>query len=343
MTDGKRHRKRRLTGLLVVLPLLAGGFVFFTITQYQASVVGFEQSRFGQSSAKQLAAQVASYVMEDNLLSLNVIVAQLTRDEPLQFVAIYDESNQLIAQSGKEELTNTSYTAEVTFQDSLVGRVRVTVSHAETHVQLLGWVLLALAAGYSFLVWRFTTSITNWINHDTGSETVAIQVIETPTQTDDSPTEECILVVRIRPARHLDQHFDKFFEAANLYGGIVEQTTPEELVIHFNNPDAMFMATCSGLLIQKIADKVDGKVAFGGTLDLLNEEPEKIRKAASYLASIAEGNLIAAAHGYSLLSERVEVQPFHHALVDSKGLLRIAGLNNPDLLNNQANQLATSG
>ncbi len=102
------------------------------------------------------------------------------------------------------------------------------------------------------------------------------------------------------------------------------------------------MATCSGLLIQKIAAKVDGKIAFGGTLDLLNEEPEKIRKAASYLASIAEGNLIAAP-GYSPLSDRVELQSFHHALVDSKGLLRIAGLINPDLLNNQASQLATPG
>ena len=235
MTDGKRPRKRRLTALLIVLPLLAGGLVFFTITQYQARVVELEQSRFGQSSARQLAAQVASYVVEDNLLSLNVIVAQLTRNEPLQFVAIYDESNQLIVQSGKEERTNTSYTAEVTFQDSLVGRVRMTVSHAETDKQLLGWILLMLAAGYSFLVWRFATSITSWVNHETQSEPVATQVLETPPQTDHSPTEECILVVRIRPARHLEQHFDKFFKAANLYGGIVEQTTPEELVIHFDS------------------------------------------------------------------------------------------------------------
>ena len=342
MTDGKRPRKRRLTALLVVLPLFAGGLVFFTITQYQARVVELEQSRFGQSSARQLAAQVTSHVVEDNLVSLNVILAQLTRNEPLQFVAIYDESNQLIVQSGKEERTNTSYTAEVTFQDSLVGRVRMTVSHAETDKQLLGWILLMLAAGYSFLVWRFATSITRWVNLETQSEPVASQVLETPPQTNHGPTEECILVVRIRPARHLEQHFDKFFKAANLYGGIVEQTTPEELVIHFDRSDAMYMATCSGLLIQKIAAKVNGKIAFGGTLDLLNEEPEKIRKAASYLASIAEGNLIAA-QGYSPLSDRVELQSFHHALVDSKGLLRIAGLINPELLNNQASQLATPG
>ncbi len=342
MTNGKRHRKRRLTALLVVIPLLAGGLVFLSISQFQARLVEVEQSRFGQSSARQLAAQVAGYVVEDKLLSLNVIVAQLTRDEPLQFVAIYDESNQLIAQSGKEERTNTSYTAEVTFQDSLVGRVRVTVSHAATNLHWLGWVLFVIAMVYSVLVWRFTTPIINWINHDTRAGSIERQGTDAPLQADDGSTEECILVVRIRPAQRLDQHFDKFFKAANLYGGIVEQTTPEELVIHFDSPDAMYMATCSGLLIQKIADIVDGKIAFGGTLDLLNEEPEKTRKAASYLASIAEGNLIAA-HEFSLLSERVELQPFHHALVDSKSLLRIVELNNPDLLNYQASQLAAAG
>jgi hypothetical protein len=339
MTDGKCHIKRRLTALLVSLPLAAGLLVFLAITQYQGRVVELEQSRFGESSARQLAAQVANHVVEDNLLSLNVIVAQLTRDEPLQFVAIYDESNHLIAQSGKEEQTDTSYTAEVTFQDSLVGRVRLTVSHAETNMLLLIWFLLVLAAGYSFLVWRFKTSIASWVIHEPQSKPVAAQVIETPPQTDDDLTEECILVVRVRPARHLERHFDKFFQAANLHGGIVEQTTPEELVIHFDSPDAMYMATCSGLLIQKIAAKVKGKIAFGGTLDLINEEPEETRKAASYLASLAEGNLIAA-HCYSALSDRVELQPFHHALVDSKGLLRVSGLTDAQLLNNQANQLA---
>ena len=342
MTDGKSPRKRRLIALLLVLPILAGGLVFSSVTQYQARAVELEQSRFGQSSARQLAAQVASYVVEDNLLSLNVIVAQLTRNEPLQFVAIYDESNQLIVQSGREERTNASYTAEVTFQDSLVGRVRMTVSHAKTSKKLLGWILLMLAAGYCFVLWRFETSITLWVNQETQPQAATTEILETPQQIDHGPTEECILVVRIRPARHLEQHFDKFFKAANLYGGIVEQTTPEELVIHFDSSDAMYMATCSGLLIQKIAAKVNGKIAFGGTLDLINEEPEKIRKAASYLASIAEGNLIAA-HGYLPLSDRVELQPFHHALVDSEGLLRIAGLINPDLLNNQATQLTKPG
>ena len=340
MTDGKRHRKRRLTALLVVLPLLTGAIVFLAITQYQSAAQKLEQSRFGQSSARQLAAQVASDVVEGNLLTLNVTVAQLTRNEPLEFVGIYDESNQLIAQSGKEARAHTSYTAEVTFQDSLVGRVRVTVLHTETNLLLLGWILLGLGAAYSFLVWRFTASISRWINHEPQSQQANGLVIETPPQAYQGPSEECILVVRIRPARHLKQHFDKFFKAANLYGGIVEQTTPEELVIHFDSPDAMYMATCSGLLIQKIAAKVNGKVAFGGTLDLLNEEPKKIRKAASYLASIAQGNLIATDE-YSLLSDRVEIQSFHHALVDSNSLIKIEGLIDPDLLNHQASQLAT--
>ena len=83
MPDGKCHKKRRLAGLLVSLPLFAGWLVFFSITQYQGRVVELEQSRFGESSARQVAAQVANHVIEDNLLSLNVILAQLTRNEQI--------------------------------------------------------------------------------------------------------------------------------------------------------------------------------------------------------------------------------------------------------------------
>ena len=335
MTDGVRDTKRRLTTILIALPLLAGGLVFFTITQHQQGAIETEQSRFGHSSARQLAAQVAGYVVERDILPLNVLVTHLTRDEPLQFAAIYDESNRLIAQSGKEQRNNSSYTAEVTFQDSLIGRVRITVSPTKTDSRLPALLLILLGAGYSLLIRRFSPLIHSWIDQEPTPVPVDNQVNFSQ---DTGPTEECILVVRIRPARHLEQHFDKFFQAANLYGGIVEQTTPEELVIHFDSADAMYMATCSGLLIQKIANKVNGKIIFGGTLDLLDEEPDEIRKAASYLASIAEGNLLVAG-GDSHLSGRVELQSFHHALVDSKRLLRIAGLTDPELLNLQAREL----
>ena len=145
-------------------------------------------------------------------------------------------------------------------------------------------------------------------------------------------------MIRIKPARHLETHFDKFYQAAMLYGGIVEQTTTEELVIHFESYDAMYKATCTGLLIQQIANRVNSNISFGGTLDLLGDEPDKIRKSASYLASIAEGDLIVAANDPGI-TDRVELQRFHHALVDSDNLSRIAGLINQELLEEQASQL----
>ena len=89
------------------------------------------------------------------------------------------------------------------------------------------------------------------------------------------------------------------------------------------------------------ASKLKDKFTFGAFLDIVSHEPEKMRKAASYLASLSEGHLIAQAD-FLRLSDRVGFQSFHHPLIDSEGLLKVDGLNNPSLLNHQANQLAAS-
>ena len=337
----KQRKKLRLWALLILPPFIASSIILFASVLQQKNIFEREQSLFGQSSAKQVARQIGNDLIENNLLSLQVILTRLSRDEPIGLVAVYDENDKLIAQSGEEGETDVSYESEVTFQDSLIGRVRITLSHSQPNTIFLAWTLLLIAASHSIFVWKFFDSITLWIEKGKKTNTVSDKNIEPLNETDKEPTSDCILVVRIRPARQLEKHFDKFFKAANLHGGIVEQTTPEELVIHFESRAAMYMATYSGLLIQKVANKLKDKITFGAFLDLVSEEPEKMRKAASYLASLSEGHLIAQ-NRFLKLSDRVGLQSFHHPLIDSEGLLKVEGLSNPDLLNHQANQLAAS-
>ena len=118
---------------------------------------------------------------------------------------------------------------------------------------------------------------------------------------------------------------------------------------------ALYLGGASGyltagvFLLAGVTDWADGFLArqlneespFGAFLDLVSHEPEKMRKAASYLASLSDGHLIAQAD-FLRLSDRVGFQSFHHPLIDSEGLLKVDGLTNPDLLNHQANQLAAS-
>ena len=341
--------RQKLIALLALLPLLTGLVIGLGFNQAAQNSINGEQAAYGQSTAVQVADHLADYVIEGDILSLNVISSRLTRETSLVFVAVYDDNNRLVAQSGKAPRGTETYAADITFQDSLVGGVRVAVTHSSYHP---GPVVVAFVVVYllylAMLVW-FMPVIEGWLFSVTGSA-ASTDTEDRPRETDDAlmpeilhgPRQECILVIRIRPARHLESHFDKFHQAAILYGGIVEQTTTEELVIHFDSQDAMYMATCTGLLIQQIARRINSNISFGGTLDLLGDEPDKVRKSASYLASIAEGDLIFAANDPGI-SDRVELQSFRHALVDADNLSRIAGLINQELLDSQANHLVMQG
>lgn len=339
--------RQKFIALLALLPLLTALVLGTAFDRLASESIELEQAAYGESTAAQVADHLADYVIEGDVLSLNVISSRLTREASLAFVAVYDDNNRLIAQSGKPGSNNVTYAADITFQDSLVGSVRVAVAHSEyTPAPVITGFVITYLAYLALLIW-LAPAIQDWLfnleastkQEDKDSQQAADDATD-QLHVDKAigPKQECILVIRIRPARHLEKHFDKFYQAAMLYGGIVEQTTTEELVIHFDSHDALYMATCTGLLIQQIASRVNSNISFGGTLDLLGEEPDKIRKSASYLASIAEGDLIVAANDPGI-TDRVELQTFHHSLVDSENLARIAGLTNQELLDSQANQL----
>lgn len=344
MAETHSSVRQKLIALLALIPLLTALVVGLSVDSMARDTITREQAEFGRAMATQVADHMAEYVVDGDVLSLNVIASRLTREASLASVAVYDGDNALIAQGGKASRGDETYAADITFQDSLAGSVRVTVLHSDYSVTLLvSGFIIAYLAYLICLIWFFPV-VESWLFRIRQAPSdpelpKPEDYTEATPEIDEGPKQECILVIRIRPARHLKAHFEKFYQAANLYGGIVEQTTTEELVIHFESHDALYMAACAGLLIQQIATRVHNNISFGGTLDRLGDEPDKIRKSASYLASIAEGDLIVAASD-SGMNDRVDMQSFRHALVDSDKLSRIAGLKDQMLLDSQADQLA---
>ena len=339
MTDVNSRGRNRLFTIMILLPAITAVIVASGFYQHLQFQLQQEQSSYGHSVSRLMASQLAQSVVDDDIVSLNVLVTQLTTNEPIEFIAVYDDSNQLLVQSGRERAGAGSYSSEITFQDSLVGFVTVSVSHVSFSGLTVIAILLALASAYVIAVWRLLPGMHQWLD---GTELPEQPEAETESNLAPEPEgaiQQCFLVIRIRPARHMSSHFEKFYQAAKLYGGVVEQTTGEELLVHFDGPDALFMAACAGLLIRQIAERLSQHITFGGTLDMVGEEPEKMRKAASYLASISEGDLLVAG-GEDLIADRVDLQSFHHALIDSEDLVKISALNNQDLLNAQADQLA---
>lgn len=327
----------RLTLTAAVPALLLSLLIAASLFIAYDTNISEQQQLYGQATVEQLSEQFATHLVDEDILSINVLAKRSAKTGQLAFIAIYDAGNNLLAQSGRESAGVRSFTREITFQDSLVGSIRIVLTEVPGISPLLV-VLWLLAAGLLLgLVYIFGPGLLS----PAAAPQVQAADAEPVLLVTDGPVEECILVVRIRPARHLAKHFNRFFEAARLYQGIVEQTTPEELVIHFEGPDASYMAACTGLLIRQLAGRIGGNISFGGTLNLIGDEPEKIRKAASYLASIAEGELLLAGTIESL-GNRADLQSFHHSLVDSRDVKRVASVISQRMLDDQAMELSAS-
>ena len=328
MATNDSGTRRRLITLLALLPLVPALITAALFHHRAATTLEASASSYGQSTAHQIAGQVAAHLVEADLLSLTVIASRMTREEPVRFVAIYDDKDRLVAQSGKSGHGIAIHTADVTFQDSLVGRVQVMVADEGYSVNsLIRGLVLVWLIWLVLIYWR-AEAIFIWLGKSKGTANKGSAGKEKPRTTEVAeagPIQECIAVIRIKPAHHLESHFDSFYQAASLHGGIVEQTTPEELVIHFEGRDAIYLAICTGLLIQQTASQISGNISFGSALGMSGDKPDKVRKSTSYLASIAEGELILASDVPDIKS-RVQLQPFHHMLVDSDSLFRIVGL-----------------
>ncbi len=327
----------RLVQLFAGPPIVIGLIVFFILSIDFQKRSTQQQQYFGEAAAAQLSNFVVQYVITDDILSLNVITAEINENIQVSSVAIYNENDDLIAQSGREADNATFFTKEIIFQDSVIGYVRVSTHDASIANHALLVLPVTIVLGLVSVAWLRPEWIVNWLYNRPVSQTENIPDVRIRETIRKDP--ESFLVVRIRPAQHLARHFAQFFQAAKQFNGIVEQTTPEELVIHFEGEDSMFAAASTGVLFQQMSKMLNGNMTFGGTLDLAEEDSNKRLKAASYLASIAKDDLIIA-RGEELLGNRATLKTFHHSLVDSKNLRLISEIKNKNDLLQYASTLS---
>ena len=157
--------EKRLLLLLVTPPLLAASLVYLATT-YEFTRLFDRQQRFhGDAIADQTAELVTQYVVDGDMLSLNVMIRRLTDNEQLEFAAIYDDNDQLILQAGREHKGQMSFTKELTFQDSTVGRIRVTVQPVADSFWRLPLTAFAIFA-YALVAWRYAPQIRAWLTEE---------------------------------------------------------------------------------------------------------------------------------------------------------------------------------
>lgn len=143
--------------LIACLLLFIGMSLIWLISHFNSRVTLQEQAdSLGETLARQTALLVTELVLSNDMISMNVLLNELTRNAPISQVAVFNVDDQVLAISGSSvSIANLnpsggdrvlgSYIAPIALQDSLAGYVRV---HLDQQYILSGqsrhfWMMLA--------------------------------------------------------------------------------------------------------------------------------------------------------------------------------------------------------
>ena len=123
--------RKMLAGILVYVMVTGALMGLANLFQLEA-LTKQEQDSLGQALLAQLAETVRDPLLENDIISLQVIIDQLVNQTPqVERVSVYDSRNRLLAQSqshfGSENKLN-AYTAPVTVDNTITGQVRLELN-----------------------------------------------------------------------------------------------------------------------------------------------------------------------------------------------------------------------
>lgn len=323
-----------------------------------------QANNFGQTTADLLAVSCEEYLITGDLLSLNVLLSELVSKQHFNHASIYSADNRLLAEAGTADWAGDRvYTAEIHYQDSIAGHLRVALAQTArrkasaatiTIIIISNLFLLAVVA---LLVHKSGGRISAFLHrlHDQDTSTQTDELVqvdgENQTSAEHSVTvcRFSILVIKLKPARVAQQFKHALNQAISLYNGdILQQKDDEVVTIFAADSDHCFQAICTALVIQSLAHdlspglKLSAGIHCGRDLD----EQDAIKKHAIYLASLGSVNLLASqdVNRHGQIRNRVETSEFHSALAPDSKVFAIASLQDgyQTLIKQQAMQLNQS-
>lgn len=315
-----------------------------------------QNTHFSRVLTSYLAMTSAQYLVNRDLLGINLVLNRMHKDGVLDFASIYDVNDQLVAQVGQRRNDASVFSYQITFQDSTAGYIQVGYASSESEtlvtnlvITLLGFHLM-LSAMVFFLVWF-------------QGDLLAILVLNKPRvqATDKEQDEElfipepvnsegALMVIKLIPSRLTDTHKDLLVSAVNLYGGKVDNHQ-EDLSFQFRQDNATFSASCSGLLTCKLIEALGPplkiKVGLHWSDDIVDEPDDQHMKHTSYLASIGEQTVLASKRFIDVATEKlsaaprdgIRYEPYRSSLAPDGEVFEVLLDSNQALIKSQAEQL----
>lgn len=191
--------KYRLALAFSLLFIVMFGVLWLTLKLLLDQTLSQQTRTLGDILAKQTAASVTELVLANDLLGLNVVLGELSREPGISSVTVTDVDGRTLATTLESHAgpLGPRYDAPITLQEAVAGRVLVTLDEellsnplARPHTLFYGLVILGLCC-IGWLSWTLSRR---------NSEAVygLIDLVEHPPAADED------LILHAQPSRELD-------------------------------------------------------------------------------------------------------------------------------------------
>jgi len=167
----KKSRISRKFSFAVCLLVLLAMCIFWLVTNYNTQNLLRQQAdRLGQTLAQQTAIQLTELVLANDLISMNVVLNNLTRNSSIAEVRVLNVSNEVIATSTGTPLAENpiiplpftltrmqaQYQSPINLADSIAGFVQVRLDLSYIETTLVNNLLFVVAATILLMVIALT-------------------------------------------------------------------------------------------------------------------------------------------------------------------------------------------
>jgi hypothetical protein len=314
------------TPLIVSAVITVSGILILS-----SDTVEIENKKLHQSAANQIARVTADYLAKRDLLSLNVMVDDLSREAHISLAAIYDPQNRLLAQSGLAQPNSTRLTAEISSQTESLGRLVVEFEDTPNSgfLRLILWssifVYSLLITLVCTLAYFFGDFLMLWVTGRPGPKPAAIETDKGTPASMPTSLSCSLLAMKLTPQRLVpDQEIIQQCQA--LQGNLFELTSGE-YEVHFRSdqhlPNCLEFTRFIEQLVSASEGRMQAKMAMSQGLF---EDHEDIKKRVRYLASLSPGKPLISKSVYDELTQETsetvttsmasifshyDIKPFH--------------------------------
>lgn len=335
------------SALIAILGILAGVLYWHHSLRNQEVYL----AHFGQALASHAARQAVNPTLNQDLISLQVILQELTRHPHIAGATIHDVEQQLLVQSGFSVDDSVSHSAPIALHNNVAGYLRITTAPPSLSSQdwrFFGlWSLLVLLA--MTVPWMPDT-LSRWRRAAPDAPAAPESALaETPPG--DPVTVRLVLEIRNLPLLHQQLNLDSFSQVVTyfeeqlqgvltLYGGRRSALAQHWLLLDFegyDRSDCAVRALCSAWLLAELTRTNPGpKLRLRAHAFSLSDQPTSLLEELS--EQLGDGN--PTMDGISLAGELLDeaVQEHLHLDPDSGRLLDIQP-SYKDLLQKQQKQL----